>query len=345
MKKTVLTSGVDCEYVLGELAERLRQKGWEVIELEFGTPLKCVEDLLRRLPSKNIVYITSAHANLSLRLAESMLPSFERQYRGYLSPLEILSRVKPGLSIYVPHDLLTPYGDTNLNEFRYLNLFDHILAPYGSDALQSVLFGSTLVWDAGWIKYTEAEHRLRYRPKEVSAAPGIQMFLSLVVHLQAKYGAEGIVEYLRPLLKPNVHVKLPRWKGSEEIERALRQQALVQIDSATEKSTKLIAEADLVVCNSASSIHAESALMGRTTICLLDDEGIQASEQRRKLSHLPNFYFHDYREKAPLHEALIEDLRRRPTVSVLRPFRFDIVEQILLSAELNSPGGASTAET
>lgn len=32
----VLTSGVDSEYVLADLAAHLRTKGWDVTELDFG---------------------------------------------------------------------------------------------------------------------------------------------------------------------------------------------------------------------------------------------------------------------------------------------------------------------
>ena len=149
----LLTSGVDSEYVLTDLAAHLRTKGWDVTELDFGQFKGDPRPVLDQLKQDQVGYITSAHTNLTTLVASVISPKFVELYPNYLSPLEILRYVQPKVSLYIPHDLLTPFGDTNLNEFRFLDLFDYILSPFPAPALQAALGKSVEVIQAGWIKH------------------------------------------------------------------------------------------------------------------------------------------------------------------------------------------------
>lgn len=332
MKKRILTSGVDSEYVLGNLCEYLRRNSWDVTEIDFGTFKTNPRDVIKDFQGKDTVYITSAHTNLTLRLAESVVPMLPKLYPNYLAPIEFISAIKPSLSIYVPHDLLTPYGDSNLNEFRYLDLFDYILAPIDSPALQAALGATTKVISAGWIKHAALQMSEPLKTEQDNFAPRVALFVSMIEHLRLKYGADGVVDYLMPLLKPNVRIKLPAWHGVDQIEAALKARGQAEVIPSGSNSIELILDSDVIICNGASSIHAEAALMGRPAICLLDNEGISVSVQKSKLKDFPNIHFHDYRSQQTISNSTLESIsanNRRPPAP---PFDFASIEQLILSA-------------
>jgi hypothetical protein len=329
----VLTSGVDSEYVLAQLCGYLRQNRWDVTELDFGSFKGDPRNLIGNFKGEDTVYITSAHTNLTLRVAEVIAPKMPDLYPNYLSPLEIIRAVNPALSIYIPHDLLTPYGDTNLNEFRFLDLFDYVLAPTASPALQAALGLETKVVDAGWIKHANlniSSPRIRTAAND---RPKVALFVSMLEHLRWRYGIEGVASYFAPLLKANVRIKLPAWSGVDKIEVALQEAGEAEVVPSQENSINLILESDIIVCNGASSIHAEAVLMGRPAICLLDDNGVSTAEQRSKLRDFPNIYFHDYRRRQDLSDSLLESLiATNEGLAPIKPFDFAIIERIIASS-------------
>lgn len=332
--KRILASGVDSEYVLGDLCDYLRARGWSVEELDFGKLSGNPYEMLEKYHHAEAVYITSAHTNLSQRTARVLAPTFSNKYPNYLSPVEIIARIQPSLSIYVPHDLLTPYGDTNLNEYRFLGLFDIVMSPFADSALQATLGPGTQVIDAGWIKniHPTSNGRIDIFHNLSSGQPRVALFVSMVEHLLSKYGVDGVVNYLLPLLQEHIAVKLPAWRGVDQLETALRQTGLATVLPAELNSTSLIQAADIVICNGASSIHAESALMGKATVCLLDNEGISASEQRRKLEHLPGVYFHDYRDRTSIPEVTMQSLHNSKNAMSTRTFDYDAFEKLIINS-------------
>lgn len=323
MSLKIITSGVDCEYVLANLATHLRNKNYEVIELDFGKFKEDTYLYLSQYLNDDIIYITSAHTNLSLRVANTLVPSFVKLYENYLSPLEIISYLKPIVSIYIPHDLLTPYGDVNLNEYRFLDVYDYILAPYDSLQLAKIVSSQRCqIVEAGWIKYEKTSF------KEQDSIP-TSLFISMVEHLRVRYGIKGFVDYLRPLLQSNTYVKLPVWSSMDTVETALKKIKNIHVIPSTMSSIELICRSKIVICNGASSIHAESSLLGKPTICILDNEGIVVEEQKEKLAHLPNIYFHDYRTKKPIPKNVLFHLQSYSTEPILKPFDYDLFDQII----------------
>lgn len=326
MKPTIVTSGVDAEYVLGELSAKLRDEGYDVIEYDFGKTKHCVLSEIKALANGNVVYITSAHTNLTQRVAAAMLGQLQNRYPNYLAPLEFLPLLKPRLSLYVPHDLLTPYGDSNLQEYRFLDLFDHVLAPYDGDSLQPLVGANTKVHDAGWIKFRGAAPLQQLPP--APSGLRVTLFVSFVEHLQHVHGVEGFVEYLRPILTPDVRVKLPLWGGVVAMEDALRAKSPAQVVPAATNSIDLISDSDVVICNGASSIQAESSLMGKPTICLLDNEAETAETKQQKLRPFPAIRFHDYSQRQPFPDGFLSDVAAHPPARKLRPFDYDLVRRL-----------------
>ncbi|AMV31370.1 hypothetical protein VN12_04580 [Pirellula sp. SH-Sr6A] len=328
MKPKVITSGVDSEYVLADLSEYLRSRGFEVIELDFGKVKGCVRSLLTDLSSCETVYLTSAHTILTLRTARMVAPVFAKLYPHYLAPIEIIPLLQPRASIFVPHDLLSPFGDSNLNELKFLDLYDHVLAPVVTDQLLRAAGTETQVHQAGWIKYRVQETmtpQIEFAPSAIR----VSLFLTIIQHMQFKYGIEGFVDYLRPILTPEINVKLPAWKGIEALENRIREVTGANIIPASVSSIELMEQSDLVMCNSVSSILAEASLMGKPCICLLDREGGEPDDKRLKMADFPDLIWHPYEERKPISIDVIQTATTKPLQRRIEPFDFRFVESLI----------------
>jgi hypothetical protein len=330
----VVMSGVASEYVLGDLADYLRERGHRVHEFDFAHFKGDAVAALKSLDGSQCTYITSAHTNLSMRVTDLFLPLFSTQYPNYLAPLEIMGILRPRQSVYVPHDLLAPYGDV-IKEYSYLDLFDHILAPFPAPAMQALLGGRTKVHTAGWIKNANKKNQALRDQSEKntealkSSTPEVALFISNIEYLRSQYGDQGVYDYFSPLLNSNVQVKLPDWNGVKALEALFEQGGNCQIFPSTSNSMDLIEVADIIICNGASSIHAEAHLLGRPAICLLDDEGITALEQKEKLLHFPNIYFHDYRKRDPISVELFIEIQKLKKPHPASLFNFEIVHALI----------------
>jgi hypothetical protein len=335
-KKTVVTSGVDSEYVLGDLAQVLRLRGYRVVEFNFGERLDDIKQQLRQLANESVAYITSSHTNFTLRTAQKMVPGFARLYTNYLAPVEILPILKPSISIFVPHDLLTPYGDSNVSESLLLDLYDHVMAPSNAESVQSQLKTGTRVHEAGWIKYQlcNSSETPTMSPASETCSSSIRplritFFVSMIEHMRTKYGAIGLVDYLMPILNSGVCVKLPAWRGIEEIEAAIGERTTAKIIPASVNSSKLIQQSDVVICNTVSSILAESISMGVPSVCLLDNEGTEASIRLEKLADFPSIQWHPYFDRMGFPDGYLETLAKSTLPRLIRPFDFDLLESLL----------------
>lgn len=331
----VVLSGVASEYVLGDLADYLRSQGHRVHEIDFASFKGDAVELLQSLSNSQCTYITSAHTNLTTMTAGMLAPLFAKHYPKYLAPLEILGILRPLRSIYIPHDLLTPFGDDNLNEYRYLDLFDHIFAPFPAPALQAVVGRQTQLHTAGWIKHAKVSPSRALQSSSGFAGtvsertPTVALFISMIEHLRWRYGDQGVFEYFEPLLGPNVIVKLPAWNGVDKIENLFRQHSHCHVFPSILNSIELMRQADIVICNGASSIHAEANILGLPSICLLDDEGITMVEQRSKLISLPYIYYHDYRSRSSLPSDLMSRFLEMSRPERAPVFDFSRVEAIV----------------
>jgi hypothetical protein len=332
IRPTIVTSGVDSEYSLSDLSAFLREQDYEVVELDFGRVRESVKPLLRKLAKRKTIFITSAHTNLSLRLAERIIPGFPKLYPYYLAPVEIIPMLRPKLSMFVPHDLLSPFGDDNLNERSFLDLYDHVFAPRPQSVLEAELGPGTRVHVAGWIKFNTRKIAVSkslklHGDKKMHATK--TLFISMIQHFLEKYGLDGFADYLGPILEPGMNVKLPAWKGIEHFEAVLVDRYGVNIIPATDNSIELIGRSDVVLCNTISSILVESVLMGIPTVGLLDDEGLSADEKQRKSKDFPEISWHDYRNRSPFPEGYLAELASRPKNPCMKPFDFDAVLSLI----------------
>lgn len=330
MKPIVVTSGVDSEYVLSDLAEYLRDRDFQLHELDFGVTQGDVRPLLERLRGERVAYVTSAHTNLTSRMAKTHTPGLLKKYPNYLAPLEILAHLNPLKSFFIPHDLLSPFGESNLDEYRFLDLFDHVMSPIADSDLLNRIGKHTQIHHAGWMKFQDTDESQALIPQpKLPDTPRITFFISFVEHFQAKHGALGIAEYFKEILVAGVRVKLPVWQGVEEIEQAIREHTDATVVSARCQSTSLIAQSDVVICNGASSVAAESILRGVPVICLVDDEAELAHEKRQKLETLPQVVFHDFHARARISDDVWAAALSQQLTSQLKPFDFELMHQLL----------------
>ena len=329
---TVVTSGVGSEYVLAELSEYLRGRSCQVHEFDFAGVKERQDKALSDLASKDVVYITSTHSNLTREIAlAGIAPWLIEAYPNYLSPLEIIPLLHPKTTIYIPHDLLSPYGDSLLSEWRFLDLYDHILTPYRVPILEKHCGNDTQLHDAGWVKFNDEVAKRNQRSHFCGdGSLKVSIFPSFIVHLMTNYGAAGAVDYLRPLLRSGVQIKLPNWHGVELIEQVISETTEAELVNKSENSTEMILQSDIVICNGASSIVAEASLLGIPIICLLDDEAEPAAAKRDKLSAFPQVHFHDYTGRQPIDLTQLTKLASDPPACQLKPFSFEKVFDLVV---------------
>ncbi len=323
----VVTSGIASEYVLSEFASFLRGKGIEVIQLDFASVTTDPIPILRSLAGECVTYITSAHLSITRRLASIIAPHLTQLYPYYLCPIEIIPILRPRKAVYAPHDLLAPFGEESCDEYRYLDMFDGILTPYELDFRQGLLPSRCRVLNAGWIKFNDQSKAFPLN----SSTPVINgnrtsFCMSFVQHFRGKYGIEGTIEYYRPIFELPVVVKLPAWKGIEDLEQAIESSTPSQIVPSSVNSIELIMSSDIVLSNGASSTLAEACLMGKKSICLQDSETEDLELTRHKLKKFDSILFHDYSQRQSPIELLLPKLDpcvlRQPQFDFQRVFDF-----------------------
>jgi len=83
------------------------------------------------------------------------------------------------------------------------------------------------------------------------------------------------------------------------------------------------------VCNSVSSVLAEANLLGKPTICLLDNEGDDALVKQEKMAAYPELVWHDYFERSPFSSSMLECVAATPIVPKIKPFDFELVRTLV----------------
>jgi len=326
-----LFTGVGCEYVLGDFADYLRQNGNDVVEWDCDCT-SSEKPSFEMLDPARTIFLTSAHVRLTRRVATHVASHFLDRYPNYLSPLEIMAEFKPFFSVFIPHDLLSPYGDTNLDDRPFLNLFDLVLMPNQEVCGDVEHFCRCL--PIGWIKYSENSKPidgLQGKARGLNAA-----FFSHIEHYIPKLGVEGFVEYFKPILTESTAVKLPRWSGVDKVEAVIRERTGVVVIPSESSSIDVLLSCENVLINGSSSIVAEASLLNKNVICLLDGSVEPMESVVDKLQRFKEIQFHDYRQRSPVSDAL---LAYQPNISgnKVSPVRFGELHDLITSiAKLDS---------
>jgi hypothetical protein len=289
-----LLTGLASEYVLAPFAKYLIHSGFEMHEIDFALGPTRWEHYAER--AESLVLITSAHPYLTVEMAKRFLPIYARKYPYVPSPLQMMSKLQPAVSVLVPHDLVSPINEAPLNEYTSLPAFDFYCDPNPQPSLFSGRRGGCEILDCGWIKSLDDRATLPdVEPRKVLLLP------SMLEHLRHRYGERGFVEYFSPILTKDMTVKLPDWHGVSALEDIFRQRGDVQIAAASSPLLPLIRMHEVIVTNGTSSAFMEAAIAGKPVIGLLDTEAFPTIQhQLASIPSHPLISYHDYRQKKPI---------------------------------------------
>lgn len=299
-------AGVGSEYSLAPLADFLRKRGRNCVEIDMvregWRDALCQTQRSRRriLVSSQHPYMNGHHYHL-----------YYGTELDILNVPELQAVLKPDRSYFVPHDLLSPIKDS---EIAGLTLFDAILMP--SD---SWWYLSTYVRceNVGWIKAGVIPNpEMAQSPLQVAWLPSeIGAWLARPTGLFEE-AYRGLMDF-RPLFK------VPDFPGTQAmIDLAVG--AGCQVFDASVLSSVLINQSHVVVSNGLSSICAEAALSGLPTLCI-DDGSVESGYLRDHWRDFPEVAVH-----APDRAwMLLSGWRDHPeqcqsrTAAVITPFDFE----------------------
>jgi len=295
MKLIYLFYGFGGEYVLHELFLEFSRK-FNCIEID-ALKIKNSKTIINKLRSNKIVLVTSGHFLLN----KSNFTDFYPNNNNFYSVLELISLLKPVKSVYIPHDLLFPLI---ANEKEYLNQFDLFLSP--SEPFTTLFSPICNTIEVGWIKY--------HVKKDPIYAPNLAVWLLSDFILHIKMGKEKSFEANYPILKQGVSIKFPLWSESSEFTNYYRKRG-VHVFEASNNSCDVINEHKIIFANGVSSINAESYLLGKTTINIMENSHYGTNDFKMIENNFPEIKF--YKTIADVNLNKIE-----PTMlpNILKPF-------------------------
>ena len=309
--------GYGCEYSLAPLARHMKDKSYDVLELDL-LYISNIYDILCTIKGRKIVFITSWH----LFFDKNNFVFFNKGVSSadVLSPLEIMDYVKPIKSIYYPHDLTNFLHE---QEWSWLDLFDAVMVPYKNNDYY-LMKRYTQVYDVGWIKKTDSIKMIERKNDKLH----IVHFPSNLAYLMS-FSPAQYYEQWKPLFDTGAEVKFPLWSGFDKYIKILEDNNVRIIDSG-KTVFDMINECDIITTTGGSSVLYEAGLSGRPVISVLD--GAMAPEQYNEI--LPNYAWL-YKLNVTAAAALINEVRSGGKVlysgnDVLKPFDFDLAEKITI---------------
>jgi hypothetical protein len=219
---------------------------------------------LPAIPDKPVIFITSQHPSCSSAVFRLHWGQ-DLPYSNYIAPLEIIQRLQPACSVFVPHDLEAPI---RLDELAYMSAFDIYCAP--SSDFNPMLRHACQVVPAGWVKHNHFDE-LASEIQSMVTKKGT-FFINQVVQLMQTGGAEFIQKNYPQIFADQIPVKLPIWPGCIELGERLRQYGAALIPAET-ISTKLIAASPRIYVNAPGSVIAEAQYLN-TPVTLVGADGV-----------------------------------------------------------------------
>jgi hypothetical protein len=308
--------GYGCEYSLSHLAGYMKDKGYNVLELDL-LKIKNAYDILSGIRGKPVVFTTSWHLFFDKRNFDYFIHGDENTQ--VLSPLEIIDFFKPIRSIYYPHDLTEFMHE---QEWTWLDLFDMAMVPYKNNDYY-LMKRYTGVIETGWINKTRHISKPDYETDDLR----IVYFPSNTAYIKS-FSPEQYFKILEPLLETGLQVKFPKIGGLDAYQKILADNDVELIDS--DKTVfDLIDSYHIVVATGSSSVLYEAGLSGRPVITVLDG----AMPDERYCEILPDY---SWLYKCNIKEAarLIEDVKNGRMVlssgeDILKPMDFGLAEKVI----------------
>lgn len=313
--------GGGSEYTLSPLADYIRKKGNEVLEIDFEKlEVKEILDILKSIKSKHIVFLTSGHLFFDSKNYSMLLKEKE-----VMSPLEIMDYLKPIKSIFYPHDIecfLHP------SEIKWIDLFDIIMLPFKNNQYYEIKNINSNTYDMGWIKKKKYCFK-SIKNKIHKNIHNIAYFPSNFFYNINKYGYEGFAKLIYENFPNDKNIKIKLFDGKEadflkniinKYDIEVLDNNITVFDSCSES---------VIIGNGISSIIFEAAYSGIPVISIMD--GAETDEYySKKLLNFNNVYSAKYNEISDL-------LKNREMVigeEILKPFNFELAYELISKGDI-----------
>jgi len=261
--------GVEGESVLAPLCAAMRERGHRCVEIVAGgegDAAARIAALAAQRPAR-VVLVTCAHFVHDAVAMEQYLG-----IAGALAPQEVRARLRPELTVYVPHDLS---GPLRWDEIAQLGMVDLYL---GASDAERMFRRRTDVEIVGWARYLG----------EGSAAPrrrGRALWLySDAESSLRRDGPAAVHGRMLPFMRKWCAIKFAPYAANRALEDLLRADGHAVVDSA-ERPADLAPCFDLIATNGESSVVRETGLIGKPVFILTDP----ALFPQRQLSRLWQF--------------------------------------------------------
>ncbi len=272
---TFLFYGCGSEYVLHSLYEEFSKRKYDCMEIDVMAH-EDSRSLVDFLSDRKVVFITSAH----LLMDKKNFSVFYKTENEFYGPLEVIDILKPLKSFFIPHDLTQPLIHF---EEMFINQFDYFLSP--CEPYTSLYSQYVKTEEVGWIKYTGEKASLKKQKNKA-----IWFLSDFVVHLTM--GAADSFAKISPILKQGISIKFPLWEGSDEFEEFFSKKG-IHVYPSQENSIDLISQHDIILTNGLSSVVAESYLLGKTTINIMEGSHY-GDERERAFAFFPDIQFFEH---------------------------------------------------
>ncbi|MFT7521982.1 MAG: hypothetical protein ACI9MC_004134, partial [Kiritimatiellia bacterium] len=265
--------GARGEYFLEPMVEEFRKRALNCIEV-VGGKTDVAKSLDKVLPHDGrVILITSAHIMHDGPSYEDLVGS-----AGCLSPIQVQALTQPVLTVYVPHDISTPFL---VEEMFYIHHIDLYLAATEAELMLRRKVDVELV---GWIK--------RLNPSEPpfenrGRALWLTMGMEIGVH---RSGVAAKIEAMSPHIRDWCDIKLGPNSVVDELEEQLRALGANVIDKY-QSAADLVPHYDIIVSNGSSSVVREAAMMGKRVYILTHRSIFRSRNQWYQYADLPNIQF------------------------------------------------------
>ena len=116
-EKHIVLAGFGPENVLEGLYLALKKEKYDVTLIDFQTTLDEKIENLKAL--QKIVFVTSQHISIDSKSYRSFYP----QAKHYVDPISLINILNPSYNIYVNHDNLEPFEESDLRYSDYFDIF------------------------------------------------------------------------------------------------------------------------------------------------------------------------------------------------------------------------------
>lgn len=240
-------AGFGCEYSLQPLGRYLEDKGFAVVVGDMqDRPLPPV-------PPGPTVFVTSQHTARS-SFVFSQYYGQSPPFSNHVGPLELMQRLQPDCSAFVPHDLEVP---VLIEELACMGAFDLYCSPFPQ--ANPSLHHACRVVPCGWIKHNHLDD-LPAPVKDLIGTTGV-FFLNQISAVARNGGASVIAANFPRIFDEGIPIKLPVWPGSQALGDELRKLG-GRILMEQLPSTKLIAASRQIYVNAPGSVVAEARYLG-----------------------------------------------------------------------------------